>query len=143
MTSIINTKGLVIAGIVFLSIFITIPLFVSAQLNPSPATTDNKTGITYECGDGLTAGNCSFEDLIAATKRLTDFGTVFALEFSVVVIAWAGFKYMISGDNPGERKKANEMFQKVGLGILFILAAWLIISLILNGLKVTSSVNFQ
>ena len=118
------------------------PVFTYAQ-NNTPPTTPVKTGITYDCANetGRAPGDCNFQDLVRATKRVVDFGVVFTLEFSVIVIAYAGFKYMISGDNPGERKKANEMLRKVAIGIGFILAAWLIVTLILNALGVNSIVQ--
>lgn len=121
-------------GIVFLLAITLFPNYGYSQINESNDSKTGKTGITYECGDGITAGNCSFDDLVAAVKKALDFGIKFALSFSVVVIAYAGYRYMISGDNPGERKKANEMLWKVALGIVYILAAWLIVTLITNAL---------
>lgn len=109
-------------------------LLAQATVNPSP-----DTGITYECPpeivNGVSVyGNCKFEDLIKAVQYITNKLVLFTLSFSVVVIAYAGYRYMISGDNPGERTKANEMLKKVAIGIFFILAAWLIVTLITNAL---------
>ncbi len=97
------------------------------------------TGITYDCAAenaGRAQGECTFSDLIIAVKKVVDWGTLFAIEFSVVVIAWAGFNYMISGENASKRREANEMLRKVAFGIAFILAAWLIVTLIAKGLGV-------
>ena len=134
------------AGLVtfFLFFVMLLPLSAYSQANPSKttqATGAAGTGMTYECGDGATAGNCTFEDAVAAVKRVTNYGAVIALGFSVVVIAYAGALYMVSEGNPGKLKEATEMFRKVAIGILFILAAWLIVSLILNGLGVNSTVQ--
>jgi zinc transporter ZupT len=49
------------------------------------------------------------------------------------VFAWAGFTYMTTGV-VDERTKAKNMIQKVFLGFVFILAAWLLVSTILNAL---------
>jgi hypothetical protein len=114
------------------------PSLTMSQTNPSADTSAGKTGIVYECGDNTsssyTAGNCTFYDLVAATKKVINVAIEYALFFSVVVIAFAGFKYMKSGDNPGERKKANDMLKSVAIGIGWILAAWLIVTLITNTL---------
>ncbi len=126
MISITYTKQ-VLAGAI-LTLLVVAPVFAFAA--PTQETIDHKTGITYECVNG----DCTFDDLLTATKNVTDFGRNIALEFSVVVIAIAGFKYMTSGDNPGERKKANQMFVSVAYGIFFVLAAWLIVHLITNAL---------
>ena len=143
-----STNARKINGIIasiFLFISVLTPTVILAQVqsgtqvdytkvNPSTATDAKQTGITYECGNGVTAGDCTFSDLVAATIKVTNFGAIFALSFSVVVIAYAGVKFMISGDFPAERTKAKSMLWKVVIGIIVILAAWLIVTLITNAL---------
>ncbi len=123
-------------SILFLLALFFLPTFAFAA--PTQETQNNQTGITYECVDG----NCDFNDLIAAVRKVTNWGTLFALQFSVVVIAYAGFKYMISGDNASERAAANKMLISVVKGIVFILAAWLIVHLIVSSLVSTSIFSF-
>ncbi len=101
------------------------------DVSQDPAKSKADTGIVYECDHG-TDGECNFNDLIEAVRKVINWGTIFALQFSVVVIAWAGFRYMKSGDNAGERTKANEMLWKVVVGIFFILTAWVIVTLLMN-----------
>ena len=125
-------------------LFFALPMLINAQtppgnIPPSPPVPTpapaGASGITWECSP---PGNCTFGDLINAVKTVVKWGTIFALEFSVVVIAYAGFKYMISGEKPAERAAANKMLRSVVIGIIFILAAWLIVTLIISGLKVTA-----
>ena len=121
-----------------------LPLFTTAQVieNPSP----KNTGVTYDCAienSGRAQGECTFQDLIAAAQKVINKIIPLTLGFSVVVIAYAGYLYMISGDNANKRKEANEMLRKVVIGIVFILAAWLIVSLILSALGVKSSITFS
>ncbi len=112
-------------------------------------------GITYECAPKValdTAGNpikdkdgntimkygeCTFEDLVEAVKYVVNWASAFAISFSVVVIVYAGANYMMSGDNPGKRKQANQMLQKVAIGIALIVAAWVIVKLITSALGVS------
>ena len=128
----------VIGSIVFLFALVFLPVFAHAVA--SADTTAKKTGITYECGDNspdgkvATSGNCDFADLVAATRKAVNFGVTFALMFSVVVIAVAGGQYMFYSDNPAKRKEVNAMLWKVVIGIVFILAAWLIVTLITRAL---------
>lgn len=140
----INTKkffaGLAGALLFFL---IAVPFFTKAD-----TSVPSGTGISYECvqkGAGPNGtdvyGNCTFADLIVGTKKVVDFGVKFALFFSVIVIAYAGFNYMISGDIPSKRQEANKMLRKVAIGIVFILCAWLIVTLILNALGVNNIVK--
>ncbi len=105
------------------------------------------TGITFDCGldasgkqtkkDAIGAplyGDCTFADLINAVKKLINWGIGFALSFSVVVLAYAGFKYLTSEGNPGKLSEAHTMFWRVAEGIVWILSAWLIVQLIASAL---------
>lgn len=120
---------------------IIIFLFVSLVL-PTQRALAETSGLVYECvsGSGASAvyGNCSWQDLIAATSNLVNKLTVLAIGFSVIVIAWAGFKYMTSGGSPQKISEANGIFTKVAIGLGFIIGAWAIVTLILKGLGVTS-----
>ena len=107
-------------------LFLLFPLFVFSQ--------GVTNGITYECVSGGVYGNCDINDLILAIQNLVNKIVPLVLGFTVVIIAYAGFKYMISGDNPGERAAANKMLRSVAIGIFFIIAAWLIVTLIANTL---------
>jgi hypothetical protein len=127
---------------VLFSFFLPIFALAQGQINPPPSSAKGIiSGLTYEC-DHTQAGECTWDDLLAATKNVLDKGTIFALEFSVIVIAYAGFKYMTSEGNPGKIKEANTMFYKVAIGIVVILAAWLIVTLILGALGTDTIVKF-
>ena len=117
-----------IISLALISLFI-FPIFIHAQA----------TRLTYECNP---PGDCEFSDVIAAIQNLVSWGVTFALAFSVVVLVFAGYKYMISGDNPGERKEANKMLWKVVVGIVLVLAAWLIVNLITDVLLGKKLDNF-
>lgn len=131
-------KALVGLAILF---FVCVPALSMAQPVPPVGGSGGgaSTGITYECSrpgpNGTTIyGDCTFDDLIEAVKKFFKIAIPIALGFSVVVIAYVGFEYMQSGGNPGARAKANGRLVKVGIGIFFMLAAWVIVNLILNAL---------
>ncbi len=130
---------------VFAFLFI-IPFVALAQANPPRSTPTPGTNLAYECQrpgpNGVPIyGDCDYQNLIEAVQRVVNWLIIFTLEFSVVVIAYAGFKYMISGDNPGERTAANLMLRKVAIGIFFVLAAWLIVNLIARALLTPAIIN--
>jgi hypothetical protein len=108
--------------------------------------TGKPSGISYTCTGTDANGNptydCeTFADLIAAIKNVLNFATTIALSFSVVVIVYAGWLYLTSGGNPTQISRAHKMFGKVAWGIVWILAAWLIINLIMTTL--TSGTGLQ
>lgn len=120
---------------VFLFVFWFLPALTYSA--PSPATNStgkDGTGITYECGEGKTAGECDFNDLLNAVNRVVDYAVGITLAFSVVVIAYVGGEYIVYADNPSKRSGANQRLVKVLKGMAFILAAWLIVTLITNSL---------
>ena len=134
-----------IVGVVFAFTLVVSPVFIYGAA--SPQTQAGNTGLTYECGDNVaggtkTAGNCDFADLMAAVKNVVNKGTLIALSLSVIAIVYAGFNYMISGDNPSKRGEANKTLLNVVKGIAFILAAWLIVTLITSALLRTGIIQF-
>jgi len=126
-----NKKLLVGLCSVFL---LFLPIFLSAQ--------GNINGLTYECvtgaGDDAVYGDCTFNDLILATRNFVNKITIIVLSLVVIPIAYAGFLLMTSGDNAGNRNKARDMLFSVAKGIFFMLAAWLIVTLIANALLISS-----
>ena len=129
-------KKVSIIGLFFIFI---LPVFTHAQgkvdIPPEPEKVN--TGITYDCANehrDTKYGECTFEDVILAVQKVLGWARNIALFFSVIVLVIAGFRYMVSGDNPGERTKANKMFVSVIKGIFFVMAAWLIVTLITNAL---------
>lgn len=121
-----------IALFLFLALVLFLPLILQAQIS----------GFVYECNSGR-AGECTFDDLIRAVNNIVNQGTVLAIGFSVVVIAWAGIRYVVSGGNPSERTKATNMLLSVVKGIVIIIAAWAFVRLIIAGLGVQGINTFM
>jgi hypothetical protein len=126
-----------------------LPVFASAvgKGTPAPTTVPSeaeapKSALIYVCHDAA-PGECNFGDLLKAVDKIMNWGTIFALQFSVVVIAYAGYLYMLSEGNPGKLKEANDMFTKVAIGIAWIIGAWLVVSLIMNSLGVETPITFK
>jgi hypothetical protein len=104
----------------------------------TPSETSGYRGVIPNC-----QGNtCTWNDIIKTIDYLVDLAMGIALVFSSAVIAFAGFKYMSSGDNPGKRKEANTMLQKVVIGIVLVMGAWVIVNLIFTALGADQSIRF-
>src|SRR4051812_15423069 len=86
--------------LIFLFLFIFLPTVIYGD--PGQGTI---FGITYECNNG-NPGECGFEDLVAATVHVINYATGIALGLSVIVLAYAGFDYMMSEGNAGKLKQA-------------------------------------
>ena len=130
-----NTFHVLFQASVILFLFLFPITFLYGQSSPN-------TGITYECVDSAGVfGNCTFDDLVRAVERVIRFAILISIQLSVVVIAYAGYNYMMSGDNPKKRSDANQMLTKVAIGIFFMMAAYLIVTLIARALLTPAVLN--
>ncbi|MFA7216756.1 MAG: pilin [Candidatus Paceibacterota bacterium] len=124
---------LLITSVLLLPVLFTNSVVYANGSTPPPSgqtqgSGSGYTGVVPSCeGD-----TCNFSDIIVTIKSLVNFATGIALMFSVVVIAYAGYNYMTSGDNAGKRAEANKMLWKVVVGIILVMAAWLIVNLIVS-----------
>lgn len=104
---------------VFIFVLIFIPVFVFAQQSDP---------IIPNCSP-----NCGYNDLLQLVNNIIKWIVLVSMPIAAGVFAWAGFTYMTTGV-VDERTKAKNMIQKVFIGFVFILSAWLIVSTILNAL---------
>ena len=77
--------------------------------------------------------NCKYEDLMTLINNVINFILLkLAIPIAAICFAYAGFLYIFSAGDTSKRSKATSIFTSVALGLIFVAAAWLIISLILN-----------
>ncbi|MCR4325828.1 MAG: pilin [Patescibacteria group bacterium] len=68
-----------------------------------------------------------------ANNVLTD-AIYIAVFLSAILFAFAGLKMLVSVANPGERSRAKQTFANVAIGLVIILASWLVIEVIMRTL---------
>ncbi|OHA86681.1 MAG: hypothetical protein A3A96_01395 [Candidatus Zambryskibacteria bacterium RIFCSPLOWO2_01_FULL_39_39] len=111
-----NTNKKIDILLLFLILFILIiPVFVSAQIIPN-------------CSP-----NCGYQDLLKLVNNIINWIIMIAVPVAAGVFAWAGFKLMTTGI-ADEKSAAKEMIWKVFIGLVFILAAWIIVGTIIKAL---------
>ena len=106
----------------FLMILVALPSLVFAQ-----------DGGLVTCGGG-TGDTCDTNDVVTFAQGLIEFLIKGLGVIAVIVMVYAGFKLVVSAGNESEWTKAKELFTNVIIGIILILAAWLIIDTVLKGL---------
>lgn len=72
---------------------------------------------------------CYFETLIQEVMRLLIYAAVF---IATLMIAYAGFLFVTAAGDSGKITKGKDVFLKAMIGLFFILAAWLIVSTLMN-----------
>jgi hypothetical protein len=91
------------------------------------------------CGDpGQPA--CDLSSAISLINNILRF-LIFTLAAPAcaLLVMYAGWLYMTSGENAGNRKTANEILTNAVLGFVLLLAAWLVIQLVLVAFGVDQS----
>lgn len=131
MISPINLAGQkkLIAQIVFsfmIFSFVLAPVVASAQNFVIPCVGPTKTGDVVD--------DCDFNDFMHLIKNVIDFLIILSIPMATIAFAWAGFLILTSNGNSGKIEQGKEIFWKVLIGFIFVLSAWLIVSLITTAL---------
>jgi len=77
---------------------------------------------------------CGWPELVLLSSNLVTFLIAISIPLSAVAFAWAGFLYLTAAGNEEKINKAHSIFWKVGIGLVFVLSAWLIVWLITSTL---------
>jgi hypothetical protein len=101
--------------------------------------------LSFAAGDPPDSGlippcspNCGFNDLLTLVNTVIKFILFdLALPIAAIMFAYAGFLLVSSGGSTEARGKAKEIFTNTLLGLIFAVAAWLIINSILSILGYT------
>lgn len=82
--------------------------------------------------DGTDIDPCDLNMVIALFNGILQF-LIFTIAAPIcaILVMYAGWLYMTSGQKPKNRTDANEIFTNAVLGFVLLLAAWLVIQVIL------------
>ena len=112
-----------------ISLMLLLPTLVSAA-GLIPIVPTKEQGST--CND---VGGCqSICDLALLAQNILNDGIFISVFLCAALFAWAGWKLMTAGGNIGEIKKAKSVFSSVFIGLIIILAAWLIVDTLMSTL---------
>lgn len=78
--------------------------------------------------------DCNTNDVVAFANSMIEYLIKGLGVIAVIVMVYAGFKMVTSAGDETAWTKAKELFGNVIIGIILILAAWLIVDTILKGL---------
>ncbi len=91
-----------------------------------------KSSNNFEGGSGPISVPCTFASFLKLVQNVINFLLIIAIPIATAFFAYAGFLVMTSGDNPGQRGRAVQIFKDIGIGVLWILAAWMVVSIIIT-----------
>ncbi len=78
---------------------------------------------------GVDCNACSLVELI---NNLIRFLIKLLAVLSAILFAWSGFLLVTAGDDTGQLEKAKQIFTNVVIGIVIVLAAWLIVDTVMK-----------
>ena len=110
----LNSTAFSVAFSFLIFVAIMMPLFVESQ------------GIV-RC-DGP---DCNLEELVELVQRIIDFLLVgLAIPLSIILFAYAGVLYVTAAGDTGRIEKGHKIFTAVLFGLVFALAAWLVVKIL-------------
>ena len=75
--------------------------------------------------------DCKVCDIASLAQNVLNMGIFLAVFLAAVLFAWAGIKFLTNQTNPGGLGAARQMFFNALLGLVLILAAWLLVDTIM------------
>ncbi len=83
------------------------------------------------CAEGAPLSMGAVMEII---QRFVNAGISFAILIFVIIFAWAGFLFISSVANPESKNLAKKMLMNAAVGLLIVLAAWLIVDFVMKTL---------
>lgn len=112
------------ALVLLVSLFTLAPIAVSAL--------GLTTIVPWDCNG---AGGCqSICDLATLAQNVLDDGIFIAIFLSAILFAWAGWRMVIAQGNPETISQSKKIFWYVTIGLVIIVSAWIIVSVIMSAL---------
>jgi len=75
--------------------------------------------------------DCTICDLATLAQNIINTGVFIFIFFSAMMFAYAGF-LKLTNEALGEQAKANAIFSNVALGLIVLLAAWLVVDTLMK-----------
>ena len=110
-----------VAVFVALLFLVLAPVIVFAQI---------PTIVPCTCATGATP--CTFCHIAQLAQNILNGGIYLAVFLSAILFAYAGWQYITAGGESGKASEAKKIFWNVGVGLVLILAAWLIVDMIMG-----------
>lgn len=108
--------------------FFIISLFITALTRGVYAVAPFDKPIVPECANGI----CGYCDLIALVNNIIEFLIYFSVIVATLMFMYAGFQYLTAGGKEEKIKNAHKIFTNVFMGLVFVLAAFLIVDTVMK-----------
>lgn len=94
-------------------------------------------GAIVNCSGAISTSQqaaCTVCDIAKTAQNVLNTAIYIAVFLSAILFSYAGFIYVTNIANPGEISKATRIFSNVIIGLVIILASWLVIDTLMKTL---------
>lgn len=104
--------------------------------------------VTTDCGynlgkKGAEKGKiCGFNEAITLIQRVIEYIFILVLPIMAIVFAYAGYLYLTSGGNSTKKDAAKNAMTSAIIGVVIIMAAWLIVKTIVVSIGVDTNASW-
>jgi hypothetical protein len=114
----------------------TMDINVASSFTPQQQRIINDGIAPIDCGYNLSDGGklCGFSELITLIQNVIEYIFILVIPITAIVFAYAGYLYLTSGGSLKKRKKAKNAMTSVLIGIVIVMCAWLLVTLIVRTL---------
>lgn len=110
-----------------MGLMMLIPFWVGAQTAPTGGVTGQSLGL-FPCN----GPDCTFQHVVELANKIINALFVIIMIIAPLLIARAGYYYVISSDRPTERAKANSQLTNLVIGLVIVAGAYAIVKLVLS-----------
>lgn len=115
--------------------FLVLTIMLVAPIMAMPGLALAQSVEDYDQGDVVSDINVNQgSDLLGVVTRIINWVLGILGLVAVIIIIIAGFEWMTAGGDPDKVTNARKRMQQALIGLAIILAAWLIVSFVLNTL---------
>ncbi|PIT96746.1 hypothetical protein COT82_01470 [Candidatus Campbellbacteria bacterium CG10_big_fil_rev_8_21_14_0_10_35_52] len=119
--------------------FFIVSLFLTIFTKKVYAAASFMKPIVPKCASG---GICGYCDLISLVNNIIEFLIYFSVIMATLMFMYAGFQYLTAGGKGDKITSAHKIFTNVFLGLVFVLAAFLIVDTIMKTFLPNGSTKF-
>lgn len=96
----------------------------------------------YKIGKGQGGRVCGFSDFITLIQRVIEYIFILVLPIMAIVFAYAGYLFLTSGGSESKRTAAKKAMTSALIGVIIIMAAWLLVKTVLVSLGVDEGASW-
>lgn len=121
-------RNLILSGFIILSGAVASFLILGVDIA-------HAQGLVPDCNFNITSNEpfgCGACELVELAHNIINFFIYLAIVIATLLFMWAGILYVTSGPNPDNIKKAHKIFFNVLIGLVIVLASWLIVDTLIR-----------